>query len=543
MYKGEGKILKILIVDDEPLVCVFIRSMIQWETYGLEIAYEASNGREAMDMIKCHREDIDLVITDMDMPLLNGLELIEQIKDLEMAVPPAIIVLSAYEDFHMVRSAFKRGVTDYILKSEMEAQGFLELIQTVLKRRQKTLSNQNKEISQEQPKDFKEHYLKSLLFEEVKEINKKQFSEIGISIQPESIILGILHIDQYDMIQQRYKEQDISQLKEAILNIIKGLLKRCQMGEVVSLAPDEYILFLSPSYKPSTETMEMTYILDEVIEDIRHNLLQYMNMTATIVLTAEDSIKVIKERFEEGMQHSKLGQLFGYGTIIKHDQAILIYNHQLDELRKESKDFLDYMVEGTEERAIVALGQLLHYSTLQLLYLIIERLNGMGEKIEQIFGKDVHFYQRFRQLEAEKDHKIWLVNLLRWIMEYLRDKKTIHKNMTIAKALKFIQANYQDENITIKMVSDYIELSENYFSLLFKKEMGETFKNYLTRLRVKKAKELMERTNYKLYQICEDIGYHNVEHFSRTFKKMVGCSPNYFRNHYLASSSSEEKGD
>lgn len=535
--------MKIIIVDDEPLVCVFIKSMIQWESYGLEIAYEASNGKEAMEIIQHHREDIDLVITDMDMPLLNGLELIEQIKDLELELPPAIIVLSAYEDFHMVRSAFKLGIKDYILKSEMEANGLLELIQTVLLKRQKNLSHHKQEMSQVQHKESKDYYLKALLSGELHELSEELLTQLGILMQPQHIILGILHIDQYDMIQKRYKEQNMDQLTQGILNIIKGLLKRCKMGEVVSIAPDQYVLFLSPFDESSMESKEVCYTIDEIIEDIRHNLLQYMNMTTTIVLTSQDSISSIRLRFEEGIQQSKLSHLFGYGTIIKQEQAILIYNPQLDELREKSADLLDYIVEGREDKVIEVLGHLLHHNILQLLYLILERLHTMGEKVEQIFGKDVHFYERFSQLESEKERKVWLVNLLRWIMEYLRDKKTIHKNIAVAKALKFIQGNYQDENITIKMVSDYIELSENYFSLLFKKEVGETFKSYLTRLRVKKAKELMATTNYKLYQICDAIGYHNVEHFSRTFKKIVGCSPNYFRNHYISSPTTREKGD
>lgn len=118
----------VLIVDDEPIVSVAIKSLIPWEDYHISMAYEAHNGRQALNLLENHPE-IDIVITDISMPVMDGLELIKAMKERQLS--PAIIVLSAYEDYRLVRNAFKLGVRDYILKTEMDGDSLLPLLKNV----------------------------------------------------------------------------------------------------------------------------------------------------------------------------------------------------------------------------------------------------------------------------------------------------------------------------------------------------------------------------------------------------------------------------
>ena len=103
---------KMLLVEDEPIVRLALKSLVDWNNYGFDEVLESSNGKKALEIMKS-REDIDIVITDINMPVMNGIELIEQGK--KLGSDTEFLVLSAYDDYSLVRSAFKLGINDYIL--------------------------------------------------------------------------------------------------------------------------------------------------------------------------------------------------------------------------------------------------------------------------------------------------------------------------------------------------------------------------------------------------------------------------------------------
>ena len=114
-------------------------------------------------------------------------------------------------------------------------------------------------------------------------------------------------------------------------------------------------------------------------------------------------------------------------------------------------------------------------------------------------------------------------------MDYSVEKLYIKENDIILKAKRYIGNHYENSDLTLKEVADYVELNEKYFTSKFSKETGETFISYLTSLRIEKAKDLLKTTNFKIYEIAEMVGYRNVENFNRVFKKNTGTSPAQYR--------------
>lgn len=147
----------------------------------------------------------------------------------------------------------------------------------------------------------------------------------------------------------------------------------------------------------------------------------------------------------------------------------------------------------------------------------------------EIFGQEYNYIEKIERIEDVKSIKLWLTNYFAWIMDYTSSKLNIAKTDAILKAKRYISDHYEEADLSLTKVADYVGLNEKYFSNRFTKECGETFSSYLMELKIQKAKELLKTTNFKVYEIAEMVGYYNVEHFNRMFKKLNGISPARYR--------------
>ena len=125
--------------------------------------------------------------------------------------------------------------------------------------------------------------------------------------------------------------------------------------------------------------------------------------------------------------------------------------------------------------------------------------------------------------------RLWITNYFAWLMDYSASKLNVTETDVIVRATRYIADHYEDTELTLSKVAAYVELNEKYFTNRFTKETGETFSSYLIGVRMQKAKELLRTTSFRVYEISEMVGYHNVEHFNRMFKKMNGITPAQFR--------------
>lgn len=168
---------KVMIADDEPLVRLAIKSLVDWEEHGFNLEIEASNGRQALKLLE-DNPDMDIIITDINMPVMDGLELISKV--IEKRFDTEIIVLSAYNDYAWIREAFKLGVNDYILKTAMEPQNLLDILQTTAKKIDK-----KKNMAQRDKSDYidrEKHYQKELILKSLLDnVDNKNVKEDALS--------------------------------------------------------------------------------------------------------------------------------------------------------------------------------------------------------------------------------------------------------------------------------------------------------------------------------------------------------------------------
>lgn len=152
-----------------------------------------------------------------------------------------------------------------------------------------------------------------------------------------------------------------------------------------------------------------------------------------------------------------------------------------------------------------------------------------NSNFSEVFGKQYDYIEKFRHIEDVRSLKIWLTNYFAWIMDYSASKLKVSETDMVVKAKRYIADHYEDTDISLSQVAEHVGLNEKYFTNRFTKEAGENFSSYLTGLRMQKARELLKTTSFKVYEIAEMTGYHNVEHFNRMFKKINGISPAQYR--------------
>lgn len=157
------------------------------------------------------------------------------------------------------------------------------------------------------------------------------------------------------------------------------------------------------------------------------------------------------------------------------------------------------------------------------------RFSRDNHNFTDVFGHEYDYFQKIERIEDAKCMKLWLTNYFAWIMDYSASKLNVMETDMVVKAKRFIADHYEDAELSLNVVAEYVGLNEKYFTNRFSKETGETFSSYLTELRIQKARELLKSTNFKVYEIAEMVGYYNVEHFNRTFKKLNNISPAQYR--------------
>ena len=152
-----------------------------------------------------------------------------------------------------------------------------------------------------------------------------------------------------------------------------------------------------------------------------------------------------------------------------------------------------------------------------------------GIKLWDIFGQKYNYVDKIGRLEDIRSMKMWITNYLNWVMDYSISKIDVLETDVMIKAKRYLADHYDDAELSLAQVAEHVGLNEKYFSNRFTKETGETFSNYLTQLRIQKAKELLRTTNFKSYEVAEMVGYRNAEHFTRMFKKESGVTPAQYR--------------
>lgn len=540
--------IRVLLVDDEPIVRIAMREMIPWERFGCEIAGEAPNGREALKRIR--EEGIDLVLVDMQMPHMNGIELIKELHGSGWMQRLAVIVLSAYSDYEYVREAFLYGACDYMIKNDLEETKVGPVISKAVKMLQERLSASERDDQENRSKQqrLKEGWLLSAVSgaaalavgdKSEEELFEAWWSRSG-SRHPQTI--GCLMIDRSYEALRGGSGQQARFVMHTVRQVIEGY------GQEVVIAPvstREYALLLLPSER--MEGQAYRSLLTEMMYKALSHLEQYVGASGAAGIT-EPCIhwRHWRDRYKRAQLLAQLrffrggGQIFYPETLPVKGQSedrnaawnISGLIRSIEQGNGEWEGELQAGIERMRRLELRPQGLSLQpYRALLWELGSLLRAQGLEWASLELQGEtaDMDPADRLEQLDFLQEVENYVAELVGRVAAAVHPSTRMTETTPrlVSKVKDWIDGHYS-EPISLAVASEMAGISESYLSKVFAKEMGETFIEYVARRRIEHAMVMMQ-SGMKLYEIGERVGYPNPGHFTKVFKRITGQTPLEYR--------------
>ena len=500
---------KVLIVDDEAIIRVTLRSMVHWEDYGLEIAADCSNGFAALEYMQTHH--IDLLLTDVKMPEMSGIELLRRLNEEEKA--PITLMLSGYNEFDLVRETFRIGVCDYLLKADLNEEKLENYLQKLTAKYWS---------EPEKPQDSN--------------CNGNDNNDKAYKMEDKTGIYGaaILEVDDFKKQTARFGENLKEMLEKPMMDLAAQIPRVNKRGTLTAIQPGHYIFF----YKVTDQNFYHRDMLS-VIRQVQAVWRDFMNLSVSAAVMESVPAEHLEQALDRAQDFMLLAPLSGKGSIVtewerkelaneiaaagKRYERMLTFLYEADEIgfEKEKEKFFQLLDCMEIENAVA--------ETLRMLALLAMKFREYEEDFFVVFPEEVNYYEKLGRIKGIRELQLWLGNYFRWQLEYLGNRLNGRQADVMQRARRFIADNFANPELTLGSVAAYVGFNEKYFTTRFTKEVGTNFRDYLTDIRLNRAKKLMETTNLKMYEISDRVGYNNVEHFSRMFKKHFGISPGDYK--------------
>ncbi|WP_246294501.1 response regulator transcription factor [Paenibacillus planticolens] len=544
-----------MIVDDEPLVRLALHQMIPWHDFNIQIVCEANDGAEAISFLRGHG-DIDMVITDIKMPKMSGIDLLRECNASEICKPPVWIILSAYSDYEIVRHTFLLGALDYIVKTELDEEHLIRVVTKAIQtlNQLKTTQRISRVETNEWGRTNTEQYISKLIpiNPEVEKFEYDQLTaQICESIGEVNQVAAVLCI-------KRQPEPWMSDAKKGsfVAQTIQTVLHSMSIPFLYDRQDaDNYVLFLTlpeeRSWSASRHKIQFAFQL------MKTRIEQYMNMKVSIgVSDTANSRKDWRRLYDQAKQLAAKIYFEGFGRIFYPEHAHVEqdsskHTAKKEEIKRMIVDFIRFFSledklawEHKLEQIMKTIVRNKGTDPLVTKEVLADFIWGIGAFLyqkglrwDELDGKTSYPFEAIENSQTLEDTLIWLRQICHSIYSATHESRNMRdepNSLPVLKAKHLVDSHYR-ENINLSFICDMVGVSESYLSKQFAKEVGCTFVQYVTNHRMEESKRLL-RMNMKISEICEQVGYLNPEHFSRVFKKATGYSPRAYRGKFRENS-------
>lgn len=529
--------LKVLIADDEKKVCRLIQMLCDWEKLDMELVGIAYNGIQALEMLEERKPDI--LITDICMPGCDGIEIIQKAR--ERAASLEVLIISGYADFKYAQSAIHYGVSEYLLKP-IKQQELMD-----------TLAKLGARCRQEKARMDASHQLLQYVEDDNMRRRCQIFFDLLLSTPRRPVpdletlneqfryrfVPGVFRILvlKLDYRPGKYDEK-------AVRSIITGLEEKLRLAltqccEELELCIDGDMCYIICNYKDENGHLFRPAVR-HAVEQINAKRFQLwearfslgmgraVNDCCRLYESMEDALEALKERLLEGCE--KLLEPQSTNGQVNRSQIIEDFNN-------ESAKALELLDEQMAAAAVTKLKDTLlaeqFVTGADLIYVVntagIHAITKLGKQSssDQItaFLSACEYCSSAEQLFDVLQQK--LVQLI----DDRKQQSEEEGRKPVRLAKQYIMNHYM-EPVTLELVADKVGFSSSYFSSLFKKEAGIGFGEYLMQIRMEKAKALLKGSKTNVKDICTEVGYNDLKHFTATFRKYTGLKPGEYRKLY-----------
>lgn len=532
--------LKLLIADDEPLVQVGIKSMLNWAELGIEVCATAMNGKQALDLIGAHSPDI--VITDIKMPIMNGLELARESRE-RYGRLPVFLVLTSYEEFELVRQAIKNQVLDYLIKLELNQDSLREAMKKAITQVLEYKQSHSQQSPSPPPTGYQVLYDKFImgllhnLFEDQEQFClqakdlKLDFSYdtyivchcsirgLGAGFQEQEKLLG-LYVNTLQMVREiapkylpchitsldlknfciifYYNGKDLLDYRKAVLTALTQTFTMLYNYFSVSVSacvgrPCASPFFIAESYQDARQLQNYTTKEQPVVF--------YDDLSREAAANTTFNISLFKESLKKSFEEFDTETLFSTITDIME----LFSDHP-----------------GRSMQAMDA--------ACNILYLALSFLPNGEDTLKAVFADYNDGCRSIYKLTGTSQILSWLTRFRDGLCQVLKNQKINYKTQLVNQVKDYVDSHIT-EKLSLNETAALFGISPNYLSLLFKRNSETGFTEYVTQRKITKAKAMMADGDLKIYEIADHLGFENAFYFSKVFKKAEGISPReYMQN-------------
>ncbi|PYI56373.1 response regulator [Paenibacillus flagellatus] len=530
--------LKVMIVDDEALVRIGIKSCIEWEKYDMEFVGQAEDGVQALELIDAVRPDI--VLTDILMPNMDGLELIGEIAARHPRVKT--IVLSCHNEMDAVKKAMKLGAEDYILKLSMKPETILDILIKVKAEVEKERLQQEEKLHFESVLRANKQVIKNGLYKKLMSgsISYDEFWKESsvMQVQPAFADYLVVHgtIDNFYDAPAKSRLRDSHLLSASFQNILMEGLSEFAKAEFAELDEGEYVMLLDGSAFAAANRS----LLSDLLRKMNVSLERYLNITVTFAVAGKtDRLQEVPALYGKAKTTCMHRFYRGKACILFADSVPDFVDKEIVFDLEEEKRLEDYIRAGDGDGVKSAVDRFFESgpsagvyhpmrvktAVLNVMYVFKKVLKPYEQQLPPLDGDSG---RRWTDLVLEAET---LTDIRHAVDEYVADSmqavayaKGQAARPEIASIKRYVYENI-DRNISLDDASKFSNMSRSYFSFLFKKEIGESFTHFVNRTKMEKAKDYIMIHNLKVYEAAEKVGIRDEAYFSKLFKKYIGVNP------------------
>lgn len=521
----------VFIVDDEIIVREGLRKKIDWENSQFSFAGEAGDGEIALSMIQDIKPDI--LITDIRMPFMDGLELAQAVRKIQPWI--RIIILSGHDEFDYAKKAISIGVEDYILKPFTPEEIFESLNKVA-----QSLDKEKREVNDisRMKSELESNYnlardkmLSDLVMGALDSaLAMKKADEFGIKLLSRFYMVACSELHTGDNIEK------LSSAKSYVLSLQKDAAEHIGFF----IAPNMYVSIIKGSSASVCEDNAFT-----VAESIKHEVSRVDGASVvTAISSCVEHVANITEAFKESSLILRRCRFADKSRIVssndvsssgKADDGSLVLQENdplVTRLNYADESEIDQIV----SEYIALLGNNTSSFSIIASYLLVDVIMAVSKVIEEL-GGNVKTVMPEILTHSFVDHAVQsqdifieeVKSVLKKLLEYRNSCSSGRYADVILRAKKYIEQNYADPDICLRSVAEAVHFSPNHFSTVFSQDCGVTFIEYLTAVRVEQAKKLLKNTDKKSTDIAYEVGFNDPHYFSFIFKKSVGLSPREWR--------------
>lgn len=545
---------QVLLVDDEPLILTGIQSMINWEDYDCVITDKASNGKQALE--KMEKSMPDIVITDIKMPVMTGIEFMQECRD--RGYDTVFILLTNLEEFSLAKSALALGAADYLVKMEMTQ----EMMGNSLKRATE-MCNQKRILTDKiphrefHPKDVKQTatgFFRDILEkagnlsdefrkkwqEPVEKMELEQLYENGV-------LMWIRPYKDRDLF-ENVSEDDRKEMLDYAQSLMEQFMNRIHSGCCTLVWKRMGILAILPGQNRTEKYYRDTgKKICNILED-------YFGCQTLVAISApmEDIWGGSKRALS---QIKKIQEFYYYHS---NEPVVLVSDveaHFWEERHARHDTFDISFLKKDLRQALVQQDKEKVNSVFEELSALFTEFHPAREQVVNACANLYYFFLSYVEEDALikeempypsvvmeillecftlKAHTRWLLKFGSWVGNTMENFHRGSKTDKIVEAVKeYVRENY-GEKLTLAAIASKIGISQGYLSSVFKKQTGGNLNDYINQMKIEKAKELLEKHEYMMYEISDMLGFENPYYFSKVFKKLTGITPSEYEMHRAA---------